>query len=178
MMYYRLALQERQAATWAWKSTVLTSLSAMFQMLRIYSFIPQNRIRVFTSATKEGLDDMLNRENNGAASGSVTAAEFLHARNMHTREVTQSASEQGAAGDTSWQSLSVATSLSIYDDKIDTNISGERAMSVLDSRRLEIEQGTGGDHDVLYTFALPVSMPQLLAWTRLLSKVQARKMQS
>ncbi len=177
-MYYRLALQERQAATLAWKSTPSTSLGAVLQLLKIYSFIPQNRIRVFTSASRDGLDDMLNRENNGSASGSVTAAEFLHTRNLRASEVSPSGSEQGIAENTSRQSQSVATTVSMYEGKIDTNIPNERAMSVLDIRRLEIERGTGGDHDIPYTFALPLSMPQLLAWTDLLSKVQAGKIQS
>ena len=29
-----------------------------------------------------------------------------------------------------------------------------------------------GDHDVPYHFALPLSLPQVLAWMRLLGKVQ------
>ena len=44
-------------------------------------------------------------------------------------------------------------------------------------RRLELELGTGGDHDVPYTFALPPSMPQVLAWMRLLARVQRRQKQ-
>jgi hypothetical protein len=34
MIYYRLAFQDRQTAKWTWKSTVLTSLQAVFQLLR------------------------------------------------------------------------------------------------------------------------------------------------
>ncbi len=39
-------------------------------------------------------------------------------------------------------------------------------------RRLELELGPGGDHDLPYTFALPASMPQVLAWMRLLGRIQ------
>ena len=44
--------------------------------------------------------------------------------------------------------------------------------SMLDQKRLEIELGPEGDHDVPYSFALPVSMPQVLIWMRLLARVQ------
>ncbi|HEX6554554.1 MAG TPA: hypothetical protein VF026_17435 [Ktedonobacteraceae bacterium] len=42
-------------------------------------------------------------------------------------------------------------------------------MRTLEGRRLELENGAGGDHDVAYRFVLPPSMPQVLAWTRLLA---------
>ena len=190
MMYYRLALQERQAATLVWKSTPLTSLGAVLQLLRIYSFIPQNRIRVFISATKEGLDDMLNRENDGLASESVTAAEFLHARNIHiygtvqsmqdreTMELAKSAGSAETTKNVTRKLLPVSLSLCEDEDMESICSSDEHAMSLLDRKRLEIERGEGGDHDVPYVFTLPFSIPQVRAWTRLLSKVQAGKLQS
>src|SRR6266568_1334281 len=46
------------------------------------------------------------------------------------------------------------------------------SMHVLERRRLELELGPGGDHDVSYTFALPLLMPQVLTWMRLLAQVQ------
>ncbi len=55
MTYYRLAIQNQQTAMWAWKSTVVTSLQTIFQLLRIYSVLPQDRIRVFTFTCKEDL---------------------------------------------------------------------------------------------------------------------------
>ena len=45
-------------------------------------------------------------------------------------------------------------------------------MNTLERRRLERELGAGGDHDLPYHFALPLSMPQVLAWMRLLGRVQ------
>ena len=38
--------------------------------------------------------------------------------------------------------------------------------------RLELELSTAGDHDTPYEFALPATLPQLLAWTRLMVKVR------
>jgi hypothetical protein len=49
---------------------------------------------------------------------------------------------------------------------------GERDRSSLEWRRLEYERGAGGDHDLPYHFALPLSLPQVLALTRLLGRVQ------
>jgi len=51
-------------------------------------------------------------------------------------------------------------------------------MSVLDQKRLEFELGPGSDHDMPYHFTLPISMPQRLAWTRLLARVQAGELPS
>ena len=42
-------------------------------------------------------------------------------------------------------------------------------MRTPESRRLELESGAGGDHDVPYRFVLPPSMPQVLVWMRLLA---------
>ncbi len=50
-------------------------------------------------------------------------------------------------------------------------------MDVLDRRRLELELGTPGDHDTRYTFTLPTALPQVLAWMKLLAKVQGGQLQ-
>ncbi|HKF36238.1 MAG TPA: hypothetical protein VKB35_05000 [Ktedonobacteraceae bacterium] len=46
------------------------------------------------------------------------------------------------------------------------------SISPLDKRREELELGVGGDHDLPYQFTLPSSMPQILAWVKLLVRVQ------
>jgi hypothetical protein len=98
MKYYRLALQDRQTARWSWKTTALTSLQTVFQLLRSYSsLLPQDRIRVFTSSSKEELHELLSRENDGLVSGSVSAAQFLRERNIAIPEQAQSASEQSVS---------------------------------------------------------------------------------
>jgi hypothetical protein len=45
-------------------------------------------------------------------------------------------------------------------------------MSALERRREELESGPGGDHDLPYSFSLPLSLLQVLAWTTLLVRVQ------
>jgi len=57
MTYYRLAVQDHQTARWIWKTTAVTSLQAVFQLLRIYGALPQDSIRVFTASSKEDLSD-------------------------------------------------------------------------------------------------------------------------
>ena len=207
MTYYRLAFQERQTPFWTWKSTGLTSLDAVLQLLRrISSLIPPDRIRVFSSSAKEDLHEMLSRENNGLASGSVTAAQFLQERGFgsHTMAASehdvpeaQEARENQGAG-----SSVVSPISSLNGDDLSLAEGGMRmpalqawatntpphtlpnesstaarslnegSMHMLERRRMELELGPGGDHDVPYTFALPLSMPPVLAWMRLLAKVQ------
>src|SRR5579859_8090967 len=90
MIYYRLAVQDNETSKWIWKSTVLTSLVAVLHLLRIYNPIPPERIRVFSSTCIEGLAEMLNRENDGLVSGSLTAGEFLRERRLSVQDVSAS----------------------------------------------------------------------------------------
>ena len=169
MTYYRLAVQERQTSIWAWKSTLLTSLESVFKLLRIYSPIPTERIRVFTSTCKEEMVEMLNRENNGLASGSLTAGQFSRARRLHV----QGASAQETVEKSAHQPTAVAIDVSMRENRSMSYLADTGSVGLFDQRRLQLELGTGGDHDTLYHFSLPVSTPQLLAWTRLLGRVQA-----
>ncbi len=43
-------------------------------------------------------------------------------------------------------------------------------VSWIEVRRSEVELGAGGDHDRPYTWSLPSSGPQVLAWTKLLAR--------
>jgi hypothetical protein len=47
-MYYRVAIRVYSSPTWQWKSTVLSELSAVFQWLRLYRTLPQDRLWVFS----------------------------------------------------------------------------------------------------------------------------------
>jgi len=207
MTYYRLALQERHTAVWTWKSTGLTSLNAVLQLVRrIASLIPPDRIRVFSSSAKEDLHEMLSRENNGLASGSVTAAQFLQERGIHSHAIA--ASEHNVHGvheareNQGTGSRVVSPTSSLNGDAVSLAEGGMRmptlqawatntppdalpnesstaacsprsgSMHMLERKRLELELGPGGDHDVPYTCALPLWMPHVLAWMRLLAKVQ------
>lgn len=47
-----------------------------------------------------------------------------------------------------------------------------RNMSALERRREDLESGTGGDHDISYRFTMPISTLQVLAWMKLMTRVQ------
>jgi hypothetical protein len=111
MTYYRIALYDRQRNVWIWKTTALTSLHAVFRLLRIYSAL-QDRIRVFTTASsKEDLNEMLRNENSNLASGSVTATQFLRDRKQHLAVQEQSASEYRSTEPAVRQITAVATEI-------------------------------------------------------------------
>lgn len=80
MIYYRLALQDRQKARWTWQSTALTSLQAVFQLLRTFSALPQESIHVFSASSKEDLNEQLKCQNTNQTINSVTATQFLQSR--------------------------------------------------------------------------------------------------
>ena len=168
MIYYRVALQANQSDTWRWRSTILTSLNALFGFLKLYSMVPRDHIRVFFSSSPECMDEMLARENKGLASNSVTVEQFLKVkRRITAQEINRLEAEVGTQEAGSPASTEVVAE----------QPSNERSITLLEVRRLELELGTSGDHDIPYTFALPALMPQLLAWTRLLVKVQAGELQ-
>jgi hypothetical protein len=79
-MYYRVAVQVDAVPTWKWKSTVLTSLEALFGFLRLSKALPPDRLRVFTSSSLADLAEQLVCENKGLGSPSVTATHFLQER--------------------------------------------------------------------------------------------------
>jgi len=199
MTYYRLAIQDRQTAKWSWKTTPVTSLKAVFELLRCYrTLLPHERIRVFTAPSKQDLHELLSRENNGLVSGSATATQFLQERNLLAPEQAHSAPQPSDSAQSAQQSENVATwakdvwetfvatgpahtaqqgapnasSSAVGESIPTTGAPSSPGMSVLDMKRLAIELGPGGDHDVPYIFVLPFSIPQVRAWMRLLARVQ------
>lgn len=178
-MYYRIAMQRgrnelEQPPIWQWKSTALSSLQSLFQVLRLYSALPQERLRVFSSPLLEGLQEQLVQENSGCGSASVTAAHFLQQRLLHFTGVTSAC---GSQGQERMGSIAVSTRTRLDESTIATYEPDERSMSSLEMRRLEQELGPGGDHDVPYHFTLPLSMPQVLAWMRLMGRVHREELQ-
>src|SRR2546428_4259084 len=91
-MYYRIAIQMDRVPAWQWKSTILSELSAVFQWLRLYRALPQDRLRVFSSSSREEMDEQLVRENPGLGSISATPGQFLHQRRIGSPEVIWGAS--------------------------------------------------------------------------------------
>jgi hypothetical protein len=173
-MYYRLAIQRGRdhlygPVPWQWQSTALSSLQSLFQVLRLYGALPQECLRVFSSSSREGLEEQLSQENSGCGSSSVTVARFLQQHMLHSRGVTSAGGAQEHERITS-----IAVSPRTREDECGGVVQApcERDRSSLEWRRLEYERGAGGDHDLPYHFALPLSLPQVLAWTRLLGRVQ------
>lgn len=176
-MYYRIAIQGDSSALWKWKSTVLSSLDALFQFLRLYRALPQDRLRVFTFSLREEMNEQLVRENKALGSTSVTAAQFLQERKISslegaweaakhsTQEIERTATITGALEPSPNKSSKGAHSLE------------ERGRSLLEQRRGELELGAGGDYDLPYRFTLSTSLPQVLAWMRLLTKVEHGELQ-
>ncbi|HKF35354.1 MAG TPA: hypothetical protein VKB35_00510 [Ktedonobacteraceae bacterium] len=69
-------------------------------------------------------------------------------------------------------SIAVVTELSPNKGSGGVNALDGTGMSPLEQRREELEHGVGGDHDIPYRFTGPSSMPQVLAWMKLLARVQ------
>ncbi len=165
-MYYRVAIQVDSSPTWKWKSTELSSFNILLHWFQYYRAVPQDRLRIFSSSSQEDLNEQLVRENQGLGSPSVPATQFLQERRIAPQRVSRE-----AAGGTreNERTVSIAT--------LNERPPYESSSSPLDKRREELERGAGGDHDLPYSFALPPSMSQVLAWMRLLAKVQRGELQ-
>jgi hypothetical protein len=186
-MYYRVAwyqsaIQVHPLPTWQWKSTVLSSLQTVLQLLRLYSALPQDRLRVFSSSSCEDLDEQLMQEDKGLGSHSVTAARFLQELMIRSPEVTRPTPERDEGADRRWQpqlsgAIAARSQPSVKENGTEGNGLDATGASALERGRFELERGPGGDHDVPYRFALPVCLPQVLAWMRLLAKVHREELQ-
>ncbi len=161
-MYYRVAIQVDASPTWQWKSTALSSLNIVLQWLQFYRAFPHERLRIFSSSSREALNEQLVRENQGLASTSLPATQFLQERGFTPRGAVREASVGGSRASERTASIAAVTEPSPY----------QSSKSPLDKRREELERGAGGDHDLPYRFTLPTSMPQVLAWVKLLARVQ------
>ena len=165
MMYYRVALQDRHCPAWQWRSTILTSLEAVLRLLRMYSnLLPNDRIRVFFASSRQGLDEMLTRQNQGAVSNSMTV-EQLAAQNWRISplEIRRVEAELG---------LQENKGLGPTPVLAEELVNGKQP-HIPEMTQIEVDQGTGADHDLPYIFTLPVFLPEALSWARLLAKVQA-----
>jgi hypothetical protein len=161
-MYYRGAIQVDPSPTWQWKSTALSSLNLVLQWLQFYRAFPQERLRIFSSSSREALHEQLVRENQGLASTSVPATQFLQARGITPRGAVGEACAGGARAHEHTAFIPAKTSPT----------PDGRGVSELDKRREELEYGAGGDHDLPYRFTLPTSLPQVLGWVKLLARVR------
>jgi hypothetical protein len=158
-MYYRIAIQTNQSSSWHWRSTPLSSLHAVLQWLQCYRAFPRDRLRIFSSCSREEMNEHLAAENQGLCSPSVLATQFLHQRRLAPQ------------GHEQMPSCADVTPSEPHQRSRGGNVLHRGGMSSLERRWLELESGTGADHDVPYRFALPASMPQALTWMRLLARV-------
>lgn len=153
----------------------MTSLDALFQYLRMYAPLPQDALRVFTAYHHEELNEMLAQENSGLASYSLTAGQFLQAKGI-TLRANRSKREANNTAEPATPRMAyppaIAPDPSLAGCGMPVCTPAASGMSAWERRRMELEQGPGGDHDVPYVFALPVSTPQTLTWIRLLARVQ------
>lgn len=172
MTYYRVALQREQSLTWRWESTVLSSLNEAFGFLRLYRMIPRERFRVFFSSSVDYLNEMLARENQGLPSNSLTADQlFNESKHIDPREMQQVESASGPGQGMGTAVTSLLGGAQAWHEQGQC-VPAQGSTSVLERSRLAIELDGSGDHDTPYRFSLPVSLPQVLAWTRLLARVR------
>ena len=156
-MYYRVATQVDGAPTWQWKSTVPSSLSTLFQFLRLFRTLPHDQLRVFSSSSKEGLAEQLEQENKRLAFTSVTAAQFLQERMIHTPAVVRSASAREGGTQLQRASIAVIGQQAVNERGEGGSAQEDWGMGALERRQEELESGPGGDHDLPYSFSLPLS---------------------
>ena len=169
-MFYCIAMQAGASLSWQWKSTPLSSLDAVLGFLRLHRALPQDRLRVFSSASRESLDEQFKREQGAMGFHSVTAMQFLRERLISPGDTTRETSEQKTQENQEAVSSEAALSLSLYESNMRTPTLDN--VSRLDCKRLEIERGAGGDHDLPYHFAIPHVWPQVRAWTEILVQIQ------
>jgi hypothetical protein len=99
MIYYRVALQGNQSATWRWKSGPFTTLDSVLGVLNLYRCVPREHIRVFLSSSLEQMEEMLARANQGLLSTAITVEQLWDRRCMNWIEVRRLEMELGAGGD-------------------------------------------------------------------------------
>ena len=187
VIYFRVAIRMDQPSQWRWKSGMLDTPGTLFDFLNMYDRVSKNRLRVFFATSKTVMNEMLVRENNGLLSNSLTVEEFLErGRKIEGQYIKQLEFELGLQesmeliaksaitrklGDES-SSLQAASSIEATNPVIaETRVNNQESNFIRQTRE-KLEWSRGDGYDTLYTFALPVSMPQILAWTRLLAKVQ------
>ena len=178
-MYYRIAIR-REGATpgesspWKWYSTVLGSLNSVLFFFHYYRVLPLERLRVFSSSSREELVKQLLSEDNGLGSNSVPAVQFLRKAGRPVPQETVEVSEEQTREPAGIGSVANRPNNA---GSVGGHAPVEKGMSFLERRREETESGTGSDHDIPYSFSLPGSWPQLRAWMVLLARVHTGELQ-
>ncbi|HKF35691.1 MAG TPA: hypothetical protein VKB35_02225 [Ktedonobacteraceae bacterium] len=171
MTYYRVALQSDQSPHWMWTSTVLVSLDAMFGFLKLHHLVKRDRLRVFFSSAFEYLNAMLDRENQGLGSNSLTAEHLLNGSGRIDQLEMQRFESACDLHPYLGAALTSLLTAQLWHEQRQHAPSEERT-NAREMRPVAVELSGSADHDVPYHFALPLSLPQVLAWARLLGRVQ------
>ncbi|HET8913008.1 MAG TPA: hypothetical protein VFN23_16155, partial [Ktedonobacteraceae bacterium] len=119
---------------------------------------------VFTAATSDELDEQLGELNKREAEI------FQYGPEAPVREMEEHTHSMVSREQARISNLSFVPYLGDQPALEDTT------NRVLERRRLDIEEGEGGDHDEPYVFSMPVTIQEGLAWSRLLGKVQRGEM--
>jgi hypothetical protein len=166
---------------------MLNTPGTLFDFLKMYDRVSKNRLRVFFATSTKVMNEMLLRENSGLLSNSITVEEFIESgRKIDGQYIKQLEFELGLQESMELVAKSAVTK-KLGDECSSTQVNSpvEPAIPAISTTRgnnwesslmglvqQDSEWSIGGDYDAPYTFALPVSMPQALAWARLLAKVQ------
>ncbi len=187
VIYFRVAIRMNEPSQWRWKSSILSTPGTLFDFLNMYDRVPKDRLRVFFATSMAFMNEMLVRENRGLISNSVTVEEFLKSKKrIDGQYIRQLESELGLELSKDLIAKSAITrklgdersslqAISSGEEPLPTfSGSGEKNwVGALRGLRQDVSEWSGGgDYDTPYTFSLPVSTPQALAWARLLTKVQ------
>jgi len=159
MFYTRVAIKVDEAADWRWRSPMFTSSTTLFEFLKYYSRLAKDRLRVFFASSGELLHEMLLRENSGRASNSLMVEQFWQQRGRIDR-VEVVLLEMELALSRSRQLVAAAVERPEY------------GRSTRPLEPLSFNTPVDKTYDSAYTFTLPNSMREALAWATLLAKVQ------
>lgn len=159
MFYTRVAIKVDEAAEWRWRSPMFTSATTLFEFLKYYSRLAKGRLRVFFASSGELLHEMLLRENSGHVSNSLTVEQFWQQRGRIDR-VEIVLLEMELVMSRSRQLVAAAVERPEY------------GRSTRPLEPLSFATPVDKTYDSVYTFTLPTSMRETLAWATLLAKVQ------
>jgi hypothetical protein len=179
-VYYGLANQRDASSCWEWESRMIASVEILFRVLSMYRSVPGYHLRVFFSSSVAGLDLMLDRENRGLASNSIPVAQLFEGRWSTSQSISPLEMRQFESELKTRESVGMLESAIVREQDVpekSRSTPSEGSRDVLERRRLEVELGTPGDHDSLYTFSLPTSLPQTLAWLKLLTRGHHEELQ-
>lgn len=159
MVYFRAAIKVGETSRWQWKSTLLTSLDAVYGFLRMYERVEKERIRVFFASSPVFLKEMLWRENNDQVTNSLLAGQFYRAKGkIDMLEMVRLESE--VVGQL--ENREPMSSTIVMEPVLERN--------EIDPLPMSYEQGT---YDAPYMFTLPTGTQEILIWARLMTSVQS-----